>query len=35
MQYDKITQKNTNINTNETKHSEMGPVVMKEMTNLY
>ena len=26
MQYDKITQKNTNINTNESRHSEMGPV---------
>ena len=26
MQYDKITQKNTNINTNESRHSEMSPV---------
>ena len=26
MQYDKITQKNTNINTKESRHSEMGPV---------
>jgi len=26
MQYDKITQKNANINANEARHSEMGPV---------
>ena len=26
LQYDKISTKNTNINTNESRHSEMGPV---------